>query len=142
MDQGRHLSREAVAIGILSIVNLCLLVTSAFYRRVEPRDEMDSLLRIKLGYIAVGLGMCSQFLYCLMLAAWWYRWVPFDPGVNSVTHLEMKLANMGGLLSIATLLVASFGRGLQRCAGIWVGGTTFMLWGVVGLGVALKSLFR
>jgi hypothetical protein len=142
MNQSGHLGQEAAAIGVLSIANLCLLVTATFYRRVGSRGGIDSTLRTNLGYIAVGLGMCSQILYCLMLAAWRCGWVPFDPGVNSVTQLEGRLSNVGELLSTATVLVALFGIGLRRFAGVWVGGTTFGFWSLLGLGVALKSLFR
>jgi predicted Kef-type K+ transport protein len=140
MKQSGHLSGE-IAIGILSIANLCLLIALAFYPRVGSKTELDSTLRTKLGYIAVGLGMCSQSLYCVMLATWRYGWVPFDPGFNSLTHLESRLANIGGLLSVATVSIAMFGRGVRRYAGIWVGGTTLMLWGLVGLGAAVKTLF-
>lgn len=105
-------------------------------------DEVDSALRMRLGYVAVSLGLCSQILYCLMLAAWRYGWIPLDPGVNALTHLEARLSDLGGLLSVATVMVALFGRGLRRYARIWVGGTTFCFWGLVGTGVALKSLFR
>jgi hypothetical protein len=158
MNQSGHLTHVTMAIRILSIANICLLVTAVFYRsagrprppkrtpktliyRIASGDEVFPKLRTGLGYMAVGLGMCSQILYCVLLGAWKYRWVPFDPGVNSVTYLEMKLSNWGELLSAATVLVALFGRGLRRYAGIWVGATTFYFWGLVGLGVALKTLF-
>ena len=142
MNQSEHLTRETIATGILSIANICLLVLAALYGIIRSRNQTESRLRIKLGYLAVGLGMCSQILYCLLVAAWKYGWVPFDPGTNSVNHLEMRLSDIGGLLSAATVLVALFGRGLRRYAGIWVGSTTFCFWGLVGLGVGLKSLFR
>jgi len=105
------------------------------------REETSATPRVKLGYIAVALGLCSQVLYGFLVAVWKYKWVPLDPGVNSLTHLEVRLCNAGVLLSTATMLAALFGRGLRRYAGIWVGGTTFFFWGLAGLGVALKSLF-
>lgn len=137
-----HFSRQELVIVIVSFANVGLLVAAAFYNGVGSNEGPDSATRVKLGRVAVLLGLCSQLLYCLMVAVWRYSWVPFDPGVNSISHFEAKLSNIGGLLSVATLMTALFGIGWRRCAGIWVGATTFYFWGLVGLGAALRSLFR
>jgi hypothetical protein len=137
-----HLSPGEIAIAVVSLVNICLLVSTAFYKRNRLGRDPASALRIKLGYVAITLGLCSQILYCLMLLVWRYGWVPLYPGFNSLTHLEARLSNVGGLLSTAALLMALFSTGIRRYAGVWVGATTFCFWSYVGLGVALQSLFR
>ena len=139
MNLSGQLSSERIGIGIVSLANMCLLVTTAFYRRGGFTDSVHSTLRMKLGYTAVSFGLCSQVLYCLLLAIWRYGWIPFEPGVNSINHLEARLSNLGCLLSAATFLAALFARGLRRYTGLWVGGTTLFLWGLTGLGAGLKS---
>ena len=141
MNQGSHMPGEEIAILAVSIANICLLVTAAFYRR-SGADDVDSALRVRLGYVAVSLGLCSQLLYGVMLMIWRYGWIPLDPGFNSPNHLETRLSNIGGLLSTATFLTALFSRGLRRYVGVWIGGSTLFFWGLVGLGAGLGILFR
>ncbi len=137
-----HLSLGETTIVVVSLINVCLLVTAAVCKSSRLGEDSVSALRVKLGYVAITLGLCSQILYCLMLVVWQYSWVPLDPGFNALTHLEARLSNFGGLLSTAALFVAIFGTGIRRYAGVWVGVTTFCFWSYVGLGVALQSLFR
>ena len=142
MSPNGHFSREELAIVVISLANIGLLIAAVFRNADGSREQTDSMTRVNLGYVAVSLGLCSQILYCLMLAVWRYGWIPLDPGVNSLTHLEAKLSNVGGLLSTAAVLAALFGKGLRRYAGIWVGVATFCFWSITGLGAALSSLFR
>jgi hypothetical protein len=137
-----HLSAGRVTVVVVSLTNICLLVTAAFHKRSGLGEDRDSVLRVKLGYVAITLALCSQILYCMMLLIWRYGWVPFYLGSNSLTHLEEGLSNFGGLLSTGALLMAIFGTGIRRYAGVWAGVTTICLWGYVGLGVALQYLFR
>jgi hypothetical protein len=138
----QHLRWDEVTVALASVANVCLMLVAAFYRESARSGTTNSPWRVRSGYVAVTTGLCSQLIYCSMLGILWFGWVPFDPGVNSVTNLETKFANAGSMLSVATVLVALFGTGLRRYAGIWVGGTTFFFWSIVGLGAALKSLFR
>ena len=142
MSKGGHPSWQEIAAVGVSVGNVCLMAVAAFYRRTAAEQSTASPWRVKSGYVAVSLGLCSQLFYCVMLAAWRYGWVPLNPGSNSVIHLEEKLSNVGGVLSMATFWTACFGTGLRRWAGIWVAVTTFVLWSMVGLGVALSKLFR
>jgi hypothetical protein len=137
VNRGFHPSAETFAIIALSVANICLLVTAAFYRGREPVEGGNPVLRMRLGYVAVSLGLCTQGLYCVMLVIGIYGWVPLDPGYNSINHLEVRLSNVGGLLSVATFLAALLGSGLRRYAGVWVAATNWFLWGLVGLGPAL-----
>jgi hypothetical protein len=107
--------------------------------RAGGNNGADLTLRVKWGFVAISLGLCSQVLYCLMLAALIFGWVPFDPG-NSFNHLEASLSRMGLLLSAGTLFAALLGRGLRRNVGLWVAVTTWYLWGWSSLGALLRSL--
>jgi hypothetical protein len=142
VSQHHNLSWQEITVVATSLANVCLMVLAAFYREAATGRTASPPWRVTSGYVAVTLGLCSQIFYCLMLLVWRYGWVPFDPGVNSVIHLEVKLANIGGLLSTATVLAALFGKGLRRYAGVWVGATTFWFWSFVGWLAALESLFR
>jgi hypothetical protein len=139
VNQRPYLSGPTILIGVVSITNICLLVTAAFYREGKSTESAGSTLRVKLGYIAVSLALCSQVLYCLMLAAWIFSWIPPDPG-NSVIHLVMSLSRIGSLLSTAALFAALFGRGLRRIAGLWVAVSTGFLGGSLALGASLSSV--
>ena len=64
---------KTITIAIVSVANLCLLMTAALY------PEQDSLLqaaqsRRKAGLIAVFLGLCGQSLYLLF-----FGWTYFHP---------------------------------------------------------------
>jgi hypothetical protein len=139
VNQSFHLDGPTILMGGVSIANVCLLLTAAFFREGASVDGAHSTLRMKLGFVAVSLGLCSQVLYCLMLVALNFDWVPPSPG-NSINHLEISLSRMGLLLSATTLFAALFGRGLRRNVGLWVSVTTWFLWGLSSLGASLRSL--
>lgn len=138
MNLKSHLSAEAA----LSLVNIGLLLVSAFYWRSTSDGPASCSLRVKIGYLGTSLALCSQILCCLMLATWRYGWIPIEPGGNSLLRLNGRLANLGGLLSMAACLMALFERGLRRYASAWVGATTLYFWSMVGLNVSLSVLFR
>lgn len=131
-----------MAIVIVSVVNICLMATAAFRLEHTNRDGSIPMLRMRSGYLAVSLGLCSQILYCLMLAALHYSWIPLSQGYNSSNQMEESLAGIGVLLSTATLMTALLGRGFRRYAGILVGGTTWFLWGLAALGTGLGEAFE
>ena len=132
MNLGFHLTGPTILIDGLSVANICLLVTVAFVRDGKSADDAKSALEVKLGSVAVFLGLCGQVLYCLMQAALTFDWMPLGPW-NSVTHLEASLSKMGLLLSVGTLFAALYGRGLRRYAGLWVAVTTWVLWSLSSL---------
>ena len=140
MNLGFHPDLPMTAIIIVSIVNICLMVIAAFYRESVATDGGDAGWRVRLGLATVCFGLCSQVLYCLMLAALIRGWLPFYSG-NSFNHLEGTLSNAGLLLSVATFLSALLARGLRRYSGLWVAITSGYLWELSGLGAALSSLF-
>ncbi len=142
MNLGFHPDAPMSVIVIISIVNIGLMVIAAFYRGHEATEsgDGDASRRVKLGLAGVCFGLCSQVLYCLMLAALIRGWVPFYPG-NSFNHLGGALSNVGLLLSTATFCSALLARGLRRYSGLWVAVTSGYLWERSGLGAALGSLF-
>jgi hypothetical protein len=140
VNLGFHPDLPMTAIVIVSIVNICLMVIAAFYRGHVATESGDAGWRVKLGLAAVCFGLCSQVLYCLMLAALIRGWVPFYSG-NSFNHLEGTLSNAGFLLSTATFFSALLARGLRRYSLLWVAVTSGYLWELSGLGAALGSLF-
>ena len=119
MNQSFHPGAPMSAIGIVSVLNICLMVIAAFYRGRVANEDEDASWRVRLGSAAVCFGLCSQVLYCLMVAALIHDWVPFY-WRNSYNHLEGTLSNIGLLLSTATFFFALFAKGLQRYAGLWV----------------------
>ena len=141
MNLGVHTDLPMTAIIIVSIVNLCLIVIAAFYRGRAATEVADANWRAKSGLVAVCCGLCSQVLYCAILAALIHGWVPFYSG-NSYLHLEGTRSNMGLLLSIVTFFSALLARGLPRYSGIWVAVTSGYLRELSGLGAALGSLFN
>jgi hypothetical protein len=76
VSQGFHPDLPMTAIVIVSIVNICLMAIAAFYRGQLSNEHGDDGWRVKLGFAAVCFGLCSQVLYCVMLAASIYGWVP------------------------------------------------------------------
>lgn len=134
MNQSSYLTGPTILVGVVSIVNICLLMAAVFSGEGSGAG-VKSAARVKLGYVAVSLGLCSQVLYGLMVAALFFGWVP-NPG-ESFHHLEASLARTGVLLSAATLFTALFGRGLRRYVGLWVACTTWFLWGTASLGALL-----
>jgi hypothetical protein len=134
-----HPDLPMTAIVSVSIVNICLMVVAAFYREHAATNQ-NATWRVRLGLAAVYFGLCSQVLYCLMLAALIRGWVAFYSG-NSFNHLERTLSNVGLLLSMATFFSALLARGLRRYSGLWVAITSGYLWELSGLGAALGSLF-
>jgi hypothetical protein len=141
VSQSFHPDAPMSVIGVISITNICLMLIAVFYRERAVTEGVDSSWRVKLGLAAVGFGLCSQILYCLMLFALIRGWVPFYSG-NSFNHLQLSLSNLGCLLSAATFFSALFGRGLRRYSGLWVAVTSGCLWSLSGLGAALGSLFK
>jgi hypothetical protein len=139
VNLGFHPDLPMTAIVIVSIVNISLMVIAAFYRGHVTAESADSW-RLKLGLAAVCFGLCSQVLYCLMLAVSIRGWVP-PYSRNSYDHLQLSLSNLGFLLSVTAFVAALFGRGLQRGSGLWVAVTSGWLWGLSGLGAALRSMF-
>jgi hypothetical protein len=133
----QDLGLPTIVIEIVSMFNICLLLTSAFYRERTSSEGVDPAMRAKFGYLAVLLGLSSQILYCLILVVWMNRWIPFDPGHNSINHWQKNLSTTGSLLSAATFFIALFGTGLRRYAGAWVAVTNWFLWGLLGLGSLL-----
>jgi hypothetical protein len=140
VNLGFHPDLPMTAIVIVSIVNICLMAIAAFYRGRAATEGEDASWRVRLGLVAVCFGLCSQVLYCLMLAALIRGWVPFYSG-NSYNHLEGTLSSAGFFLSIATFFAALLGGGLRRYLGLWVAVTTGYLWELAGLSAALGSLF-
>ena len=116
-------------IAIVSVANLCLLMTAALY---PEQESLPPLLqsRRRAGLIAVFLGLCGQTLYLLFLG--WTHIHPED-------RLGQHWFTAGCWCSILTFVVALFGNRLKRYAGLASAITTFFLWGLAGLGNALSG---
>jgi hypothetical protein len=142
---GTHLSGEQIAIAIVSIANICLLVTAVFWRRREASERVrlatdafwtrsasaeivSRAWREQMGLIAVGLGLCNQVLFCVVEGALKEGWVPFDPGGNSIYRWQSHYGDLGMWMSLVTVLVALWGRGLRRYSAMWVGVASAYLW--------------
>ena len=96
------------------------MVVAALYRGRAATEGADASWRVRLGLAAVCFGLCSQVLYCLMLAALIHGWVALYSG-NSFNHLQLSLSNLGVLLSITALVAALFSRGLPGLASLGCG---------------------
>lgn len=68
MNESSHLSGPQVLICVVSVANICLLVTAAFHREGTPIGGVNSTLRQKFGLAAAFLGLSNQVFYCLLLA--------------------------------------------------------------------------
>ena len=117
-----------VMISIVSVTNLCLLLTAALYP--EPESLQQAQSRRTAGWIAVFLGLGGQSFYLLF-----FGWTYFHP--------EDRIAQLwftaGGWCSILTFVVALFSTRLKRYACLASGVTTFFLWGLAGLGNVLSG---
>lgn len=120
----------AITITIVSIANLCLLMTAALYPEQNWSPHNSAQSRQMAGMVAVFLGLVGQSLY-LMFFAWTY----FHPE-DRIGHLWFAA---GGWCSILTFIIALFGHRLRRYAGLASGTTTFLLWGLAGLGSLLSG---
>jgi hypothetical protein len=116
-------------IAIISVANLCLLMTAALYPEPESPQQVAQSRRTA-GLIAVFLGLCGQSLYLLF-----FGWTYFHPE-NRIGQLWV---NAGSSCSLLTFVVALFGKRLKRYAGLASGVTTFFLWGLAGLGNLLSG---
>lgn len=134
MNLGFHPALPMTAIVIVSIINISLMAMAAFYRGHAATESANSW-RLNLGLAAVCFGLCSQVLYCLMLAALVHGWVPFYSR-NSFDHFEGALANAGMLLSTGAFFSALLARGLRQYSGLWVAITSGYLWYLSGRGGA------
>jgi len=118
-----------VMIAIVSVANLCLLMTAALYPEQESLPQAGESRR-KAGLIAVFLGLCGQSLYLLFLG-----WTYFHPE----DRIGGQWFNAGSWCSILTFAIAMFGYKLKRYAGLVSAVTTFFLWGLAGLGNVLSG---
>ncbi len=119
-----------VLIAIVSVANLCLLMTAALYPEQESVSKQAAQSRRRAGLIAVFLGMGGQSLYLLF-----FGWAYFHPE----SRIERLWFTAGGWCSVLTFVVALFGTSLKRYAGLASGVTTFFLWGLAGLGNLLSG---
>jgi hypothetical protein len=117
-----------VMITIISVANLCLLMTAALYPDSESLQVVQS--RRTAGLTAVFLGLVGQSLYLLL-----FGWTYFHPE-DRIGHLWVTA---GVWCSISTFIVALFGHSLKRYAGLASGFTTFFLRGWAGFGNLLTG---
>jgi hypothetical protein len=117
-------------IAIVSVANLCLLMTAALYPEQESVPQQVAQSRRMAGWIAVSLGLSGQSLYLLF-----FSWTYFHPE----DRIGQLWFTAGGWCSILTFVVALFGKRLKRYAGLASGVATFFLWGLAGLGNALSG---
>jgi hypothetical protein len=121
--------RTTITIAIVSVANLCLLMTAALYPEQDSVPQAAQSRR-KAGLIAVFLGLCGQSLYLLFLG-----WTCFHPE----NRIGGQWFTAGSWCSILTFVVALFGNRLKRYAGLVSAVTTFFLWGLAGLGNLLSG---
>jgi hypothetical protein len=117
-----------VMIAIVSVANLCLLMTAALYPEPELLQQVTQSRRTA-GLMAV-LGLGGQSLYLLF-----FGWTYFHPE----DRIGQMWVTAGGWCSILTFVVALFGKRLKRYAGLASGVTTFFLWGLAGLSNVLSG---
>jgi hypothetical protein len=118
-----------VTIAIISVANLCLLVTAALYPESESLPQVSQSRR-RAGLMAVFLGLGGQSLY-LLFFGWTY--------LHPETRISQLWITTGGWCSITTFVVALFGKKLKRYPGLASGVTMFFLWGLAGLGNLLSG---
>jgi hypothetical protein len=123
MGKDTHLSLMTTLLLLISFGNLC----SCLVALVHSPDENASALPLKStswSAIALALASGSQLLYLAFSAAWLFRWIRFYPG-NTVE----SLAILAGLtLSAGAFVIALFGGGLKRWAGVFGSAITALLW--------------
>ncbi len=129
MTQVGNISAVEILIAIVSVANICLLVTSAFYRRRKTTWEID--LRERVGWVAAFFGLSSQLFYLLMMGSLTLGLLSFD-GDSFFRQIHVRFPDVGFLLSAATFFAAWFGRGMRRYASLWVAVTTGFLWMLAG----------
>ncbi len=130
MTQGGNIFAVEILIAILSVANICLLVTSTFYRGRKIAYEID--LREKLGWVGVFFALSSQLFYLLMMGSLTFSLLSFDRD-SFFRQIHVRFPTVGFLLSALSFFAALFGRGMRRYASLWVAVTTGFLWMLAGL---------
>lgn len=123
MANGIHLSPMATLLLVFSLVNLCLAIVAL----VQKPDEDTAPVpykRARWSTIGIVLAGGSQLLYLVFSAVWLFRWIRFYPG----NPIEIGAILAGLTLCVVGFVIALFGEGLRRWAGVIYCAATTIPW--------------
>jgi hypothetical protein len=124
-------------ITVVSIANICLLLTSIFYGGRGRTEGVDA--REKMSFLAVFLGLSSQVFYLLIMGPLTLGLLFLDR--DSLFHqLHIRFSSVGLLLSVAAFFTGWFGRGMRRYTTLWVGVSSGFLWLLAGFAFMFTPL--
>lgn len=123
MPKGIHLSPMATLLLVFSLVNLCSAIV-ALVQKPDEDTESAPFKRAKWSTIGIALVGGSQLLYLVFSAIALFRWIRFYPG----NPIEIAATLTGLTLCVVGFVVALFGEGLRRWAGILSCVVTTILW--------------